>query len=70
MIYLDGNSLGMLPAGVAERIGRTSRQEWGDGLIRSWNPSSARDWMELSRRVAARIAPLVGVDAADVHVGD
>ena len=34
------------------------RREWGEGLIRSWN--NAR-WMEISHRIADRIAPLIGV---------
>jgi kynureninase len=72
VIYLDGNSLGALPVGVAERLGRVVEEEWGRGLIRAWNalPAGDGDWISLSRRVAARIAPLVGADAADVHVGD
>ena len=43
------------------------RREWGEGLIRSWNDAR---WMELSHRVAARIAPLIGVAPGDVHLGD
>jgi kynureninase len=72
VIYLDGNSLGALPAGVAERLTRVVDDEWGTGLIRSWNalPTGGGDWMQLPRRVAALIAPLVGADPADVHVGD
>jgi kynureninase len=72
LIYLDGNSLGPLPATVPGRMARVLEEEWGGGLIRSWNPlpSGGGDWMELSARVAARIAPLVGVEAADLHVGD
>jgi kynureninase len=67
VVYLDGNSLGALPTGVAERLTEVVRQEWGTGLIRSWNDAR---WMELSRRVAARIAPLIGVSGDDVHLGD
>ncbi|MBW8726772.1 MAG: kynureninase, partial [Inquilinus limosus] len=37
VLYLDGNSLGALPRGVAERVGATVVEEWGQGLIRSWN---------------------------------
>jgi len=72
VVYLDGNSLGALPVGVADRVARVVAEDWGDGLIRSWNPlpGGGGDWMALSRRVSARIAPLIGADAADVHVGD
>jgi kynureninase len=67
LVYLDGNSLGALPTGVADRLHQVVRREWGEGLIRSWNDAH---WMELSRRVAARIAPLIGVRPEDVHLGD
>ncbi len=67
VIYLDGNSLGALPVGVSERLVEVIEDEWGTGLIRSWNDAS---WMELVGRVAARIAPLIGVRAEDLHVGD
>ena len=67
LVYLDGNSLGALPAGVAERLQDVVSREWGEGLIRSWNDAH---WMELSRRVAGRIAPLIGVEPDDVHLGD
>jgi len=67
VVYLDGNSLGALPRGVAERMARVVTQEWGRDLIGSWNTA---DWVGLPRRVGARIAPLIGADAGDVHVGD
>ena len=44
VIYLDGNSLGPLPKGVRERVARTLSQEWGEGLIRSWNEAG---WITL-----------------------
>lgn len=67
VIYLDGNSLGALPVGVAARLARTVTDEWGDGLIRSWNDAR---WMELVGQVAGKIAPLIGVRGSDLHVGD
>ena len=67
VVYLDGNSLGALPAAVPERLARVVAEEWGQGLIGSWNTA---EWMTLPRRVAARIAGLIGADGADVHVGD
>ncbi|WP_310964509.1 kynureninase [Nocardioides terrisoli] len=72
VIYLDGNSLGALPVGVADRMAEVLHDEWGRGLIRSWNalPDGGGDWMGLSARVARRLAPLLGVAAADVHLGD
>src|SRR4051794_25339559 len=67
VVYLDGNSLGALPRSVPERVRRVVRDEWGTGLIASWNTA---DWVGLSRRVGARIAPLIGAGPDDVHVGD
>jgi kynureninase len=72
VIYLDGNSLGPLPVAVPDRLTQVLDEEWGTGLIRSWNalPAGGGDWMQLPGQVASRIAPLVGVHAVDVHVGD
>jgi kynureninase len=67
VIYLDGNSLGALPVGLAERLDRVIRHEWGNRLIRSWNEAN---WYELPLRVGDRIAPLLGVGAGEVVVGD
>jgi kynureninase len=67
VVYLDGNSLGALPRAVPERLQEVVRQEWGTGLISSWNTA---DWIGLTRRVGAKIAPLIGAGARDVHVGD
>ena len=52
MNYLDGNSLGALPKGVAERVARTVAQEWGDGLIRSWNEAG---WYAAPGRIGAKL---------------
>ena len=57
VIYLDGNSLGALPRATAERVARTIAEEWGQGLIRSWNSAG---WFELPRRLGDKIAPLIG----------
>jgi kynureninase len=67
VVYLDGNSLGALPHGVAARVADVVTHEWGEGLIRSWNDAR---WVDLSRRVGDRIAPLIGAAPGDVHVGD
>ncbi len=67
MIYLDGNSLGALPHAVPERLSRAVVEQWGMGLISSWNSA---DWINLARRVADKVAPIIGVPGRDVHVGD
>ena len=47
LIYLDGNSLGMLPKATAARVAEVVAQEWGQGLIRSWNGAG---WVDLPQR--------------------
>jgi len=66
-IYLDGNSLGPLGVNVAARMARAVENEWGRGLIRSWN---AAGWYEASRRVGGRIAALIGAERDEVIVAD
>ncbi len=65
--YLDGNSLGALPKTVAPRLQRAVEQEWGVGLIRSWNDA---DWYPAPQRVGARIAQLIGAAGEEVIVAD
>ncbi len=67
VVYLDGNSLGALPRGVVERLHRAVVEEWGQGLIRSWNDA---DWYPAPQRVAARIARLIGAQAHEVMACD
>ncbi|KFE36230.1 kynureninase [Thioclava atlantica] len=67
VIYLDGNSLGPLPRGAAERAMRTIREEWGNELIRAWNSA---DWIALPQRVGDRIARLIGASEGSVTTGD
>lgn len=67
IIYLDGNSLGPLPKAVPERIEQVVRQEWGVGLIRSWNSVG---WVDLPQKVGAKIAPLIGAQANEVIAAD
>jgi len=67
VIYLDGNSLGALPAASAARLREAVEEEWGQGLIRSWN---LHDWIGAPRRAGALIAPLIGANASEVVVAD
>ncbi len=66
-VYLDGNSLGALPRGVADRLARVVAHEWGTLRIRSWNESG---WWTAPERVGDRIAPLVGAAPGQIVVGD
>ncbi len=67
VVYLDGNSLGALPKATPERVQRLVEEEWGGGLIRSWNSAG---WFEMSGRIGARIAPLIGADPNEVIACD
>ncbi len=65
--YLDGNSLGALVSSVGPRMARAVTQEWGQGLIRSWNDAQ---WYPAPQRVGARIAQLIGAQPNQVVVCD
>lgn len=65
--YLDGNSLGALPEPVARRVREVVEHEWARGLIRSWDDAG---WVELPRRIAGRLAPLLGADVDEIAVTD
>lgn len=67
VIYLDGNSLGALPAATAARIAAVVEDEWGTGLIRSWNSAG---WIDLGQRIANKIATLIGAGPGEVVVAD
>ncbi|QUD87007.1 kynureninase [Phenylobacterium montanum] len=67
VIYLDGNSLGALPHAAKARLREAAEQEWGQGLIRSWNSA---DWINLPARVGAKIAALIGAEADEVTAAD
>lgn len=65
--YLDGNSLGACPKATPERIQRAVEQEWGQGLIKSWNTAG---WIDLPRRLGDRLAPWLGARPGEVLVAD
>ncbi|RNJ64144.1 MAG: kynureninase [Porphyrobacter sp. IPPAS B-1204] len=67
VIYLDGNSLGALPKATPAAVQRVVEQEWGEGLIRSWNDAG---WFEAAGRVGAKIAPLIGAAPHEVIACD
>jgi kynureninase len=67
VIYLDGNSLGALPKATPARVQQVMHEEWGTGLIRSWNSA---DWIRAPQRVGGKIASLIGAAAHEVVVAD
>lgn len=67
VIYLDGNSLGVLPKATPQRIAQAVTHEWGHHLIKSWNSAG---WFDLPQRVGDKIAPLVGAQTGEVIAAD
>ncbi|MCP3822851.1 kynureninase [Streptomyces sp. A3M-1-3] len=67
VVYLDGNSLGALPASVPGRLADVVSREWGELLIRSWEESG---WWTAPQRIGDRIAPLVGAAPGRIVAGD
>jgi kynureninase len=67
IIYLDGNSLGVLPASTPARVAQVVNEEWGVGLIRSWNTAG---WFETPQRMGDKIAQLIGAHAGEVVATD
>jgi kynureninase len=66
LIYLDGNSLGRLPASAPAAAAAIVRQQWGGRLIRGWNEG----WFDAPERVGAKIARLIGAHEDEVIVAD
>lgn len=67
VIYLDGNSLGARPVAALERAQAVITEEWGNGLIRSWNSAG---WRDLPERLGNRLAGLIGAGEGEVVVTD
>lgn len=67
MIYLDGNSLGPLPKGVAEAVQDAVVAQWGGQLIKGWNVCN---WMDQPARVGDKVAALIGAPVGSVTMGD
>lgn len=66
LVYLDGNSLGRLPASTAARLREVVEGEWGGELIRGWG-----HWLELPRSVGDLIGvELLGARPGEVVVAD
>ena len=57
VIYLDGNSLGVLPKATPARVAAAVNQAWGQDLIKSWNSAG---WFHMPLKVGDKIAKLIG----------
>ncbi len=67
MVYLDGNSLGALPRSTAPCLAALLQNEWGQGLIGSWNQAG---WLGMPQRVGDKIARLIGAQPGEVVATD
>jgi kynureninase len=66
LIYLDGNSLGRLPAGSKTILDRAVNLEWGERLIRSWN----EEWFTKNLELGDKIARIAGASEGEVVITD
>ena len=66
-IYLDGNSLGVMPAATPARVADVVTREWGTDLIQSWNKNG---WFSMPQQVGNKIARLIGADDNEVVATD
>jgi kynureninase len=67
IIYLDGNSLGPMPRAAAGILSRTTEQEWGQDLIKSWNSAG---WFDMPARLGDRVGVLIGAAPGQTLVCD
>lgn len=67
VIYLDGNSLGVLPKATPARVANAVAKEWGQDLIKSWNTA---DWFQMPQQVGNKIARLIGAQSGEVIAAD
>jgi kynureninase len=67
VIYLDGNSLGALPAAAPAALATTAERQWGEDLIGSW---TRHDWIDWPARIATKLAPIVGATPSALLIAD
>ena len=64
--YLDGNSLGRLPAATADAVQRMTLDGWGGDLVTGWG-----GWIDMAQRVGDKLGlSVLGAAAGQVLVTD
>jgi kynureninase len=67
LVYLDGNSLGRLPAATLERLHRVAEGEWGERIVRAWDEG----WLELPIEIGDELAAAaLGAAPGQTVIGD
>lgn len=66
LIYLDGNSLGVLPKSAQQKAREVVDEQWGKDLIRGWN----KGWWEAPVRIGDKLGQIIGAGAGQVLVTD
>jgi len=66
LIYLDGNSLGVMPKTAQAKSRQVVDEQWGTDLIRGWN----KGWWDAPSRVGDRIGQLIGAAPGQTLVSD
>lgn len=66
LIYLDGNSLGMMPLASEKAVTESMSHGWADRLIRAWN----ENWWTMPQRVSGKLSQLLGCSVEELAVCD
>ncbi len=67
VIYLDGNSLGAASRNVFVELDKAAKEEWANGLIRSWNKAG---WFDLTLELGDKVGRLIGAEPGETVVCD
>lgn len=65
-VYLNGNSLGLMPVVAQQRV-QDTLATWAADAVAGWN---TQRWVDLPRRTGDKIARLIGAQAGEVIVAD